>query len=51
MDATVCPLVSSASIKDAQFDSVVIVTDSLDKLGGSLSPLQSVLTAYSQVVL
>ena len=44
-----CPLVAASSVTDSRFDCVVIVTDNVDKLTGSLSKLKPVVSDYVEV--
>ncbi len=43
-------LVATSSVADPQFDGVVIVTDKISKLDGSLGALKSVLHEYTKVL-
>lgn len=44
-----CKIVRTDSVDDAQFDCVVIVTDSIDKLTGPLSDVKTVISDYLEV--
>ena len=45
----VCPIKSTSAVNDDKYDCVVLVTDTVDKLTGSLASLRPVVTDYLQV--